>query len=102
MEDVNILRHLLEIEGQAAVLVSDAQAEADRRVKEAEEQCRQAYDTEYQKYAAELEAQYRREQDTVKAEYGKALDQYRLGLEDMPRDKDAFSAYVFSQFLDEK
>jgi vacuolar-type H+-ATPase subunit H len=102
MEDQNMLRHLLEIEGQAAVLVNDAQTEADRRIKEAEEQSRHAYDAEYQKYITELETQYHKEQEAVKAEYSAALDQYRLSLEDMPRDKGAFSAYVRSLLLDKK
>lgn len=102
MEDVNILQHLLEIEGQAALLVSDAQAEADRRVKVAEEQCRQAYEAEYQKFITKLEDQYRKDQEDVKTEYGKSLDQYRLSLQDMPRDTGAFSGYVFSLLLDKK
>jgi len=102
LEDKDILQHLLEIEGQAAALVNDAQAEADRRIKEAEEQNRQAYDSEYQKYIAALEADYQKEQDAVKAEYDKSLDEYRQGLTGMSRDNGAFSALAFSLLLGEK
>jgi regulator of protease activity HflC (stomatin/prohibitin superfamily) len=96
MEERDVLRHLLEIEGQAAVLVDDAQAEADRRVKEAEEQNHLAYDGEYQKIVAELEAVYQKEVETAKAEYNKSLDEYRMSLDAMPRDGGGFSGLAFS------
>jgi len=102
LEDTDILQHLLEIEGQAASLVNDAQAEADRRIKEAEEQNRQAYDATYQKNIAVLEADYQKEQDAVKAEYDKALDEYRQSLAGMSRNNDGFSALAYSLLLGQK
>jgi len=102
LEDTDILQHLLEIESQASTLVNDAQMEADRRVKEAEEQNRQAYDAGYQKLITELEAEYRKEQDAVKVEYDKALDEYRQSLAGMSMDANGFSALAFSLLLGEK
>jgi len=100
MEDRDVLQHLLEIEGQAAVLVDDAQAEADRRVKEAEEQNRLAYDGKYQKIVKELEAVCQKEVETAKTEYNKSLDEYRMSLDLMPRDAGAFSALAFSLLVE--
>jgi len=102
MEDKDILQHLLEIEGSAAALVDDAQAEADRRIKEAEEQNRLAYDGEYQKLIAELETEYKKELDAARAEYDKSLDEYRQSLDTMPRDNNAFSALAYSLLLGEE
>jgi vacuolar-type H+-ATPase subunit H len=102
MEDKDILQHLLVIERQAAALVDDAQAEADRRIKEAEEHNRLAYEEKYQARIAELETEYQKKEDAVRAEYDKALDEYRLSLEDMPRDNKAFSALAHSLLFGEK
>ena len=102
MDDASILQHLLEIEGKAAGLVDDAQAEADRRIKEAEEQNRLAFDEAYQKLAVELEAEYKKSLDAVKAEYDKNLDEYRAGLENMPKQNDGFSALVRSLLVDKR
>jgi vacuolar-type H+-ATPase subunit H len=102
MEDKDILQHLLEIEGEAAVLVNDAQAEADKRIKEAEEQNRLAYDGEYQNLIAELETEYKKELNAARTEYDKFLDEYRQSLDAMPRDNGAFSALIFSLLLGEE
>ena len=102
MDDTDILQHLLEIEGQATVLVDDAQAEADRRIKEAEEKNRIAFDESYQKLTAELETEYRTLTDAVKNEYNKILDEYRESLDSMPRQNENFSALAFSLLMEEK
>ncbi|GHV86419.1 hypothetical protein AGMMS50230_20270 [Spirochaetia bacterium] len=102
MEDSNILQHLLEIEANAAVLVDDAQAEADRRIKAAEEQNRLLYEKQYQSLVAELEAEYGKEQTALKARYEQSLDEYRQSLDALPLDKGAFSALAYSLLLGEK
>jgi vacuolar-type H+-ATPase subunit H len=102
MEDTDILQHLLEIEGQAATLVDDAQAEADRRIKEAEEQNRIAYDKAYQQLIAELDTDYQKTADAVQAEYNLILDEYRKSLNSMPMRKEEFSALAYSLLVEGK
>ena len=102
MEDTDILQHLLEVENQAAALVDDAQAEADRRIKEAEEQNRLAYDEAYQKLTADLEAEHQKSVEAAKTEYDRSLDEYRRSLDTMPREEGAFSALAFSLLVKEK
>jgi vacuolar-type H+-ATPase subunit H len=55
MDDEDIVGHLLKIESEAAALVLDAQAEADRRLAEAEKRSRAAYEQQYQNGLALLE-----------------------------------------------
>ena len=102
MDDSDILQHLLEIENQAAVLVDDAQAEADRRIKEAEEQNRVAFDESYQKLTAELDVEYLNSADAAKKKYNKILDDYRANLDSMPRQNESFSALAFSLLMEGK
>ena len=102
MDDKDILQHLLEIEGQAAALVDDAQAEADRRVKAAEEQNRLAYDQSYQVLIAGLNKEYRKASEDVKTEYNKLIDQYRTSLKGMPMQNERFSGLAYSLLVDGK
>ena len=47
MDNTEVLGHLLKIESEAAVLVNEAQAEADKRVTEAEKILRSGFDERF-------------------------------------------------------
>ncbi|MDR1586330.1 MAG: hypothetical protein LBS57_02605 [Treponema sp.] len=94
MNDEEILGHLLKIEAEAAALVDDAQAEADRRVSEGERLNRAAYEERYGREAAALEADYKKEIILVKDRYQKELEAYREKLNAMTADTGRFAALV--------
>jgi hypothetical protein len=100
--DRTLLRHLLDLETQAAVLVDDAQAEADRRVAEGEKRSRAGYDEAYAAEVAALEAAYTAETAAIKADYKGQLDAYREGLMAMPVNRGAFSVLAERFFIREK
>jgi F0F1-type ATP synthase membrane subunit b/b' len=99
LADGNVLGHLLKIEAEASALVDDAQAEADRRVAEAEKQNRSRYDREYGRRAAELDAAYSGEINQIKADYRSRIDEYRKSLEALSADQGCFSA-LLDKFLE--
>ncbi|MDR2259009.1 MAG: hypothetical protein LBE14_07665, partial [Treponema sp.] len=68
-----LLTHLLKIEAEAAALVNEAQAEADRRAGEGEKTNRARYEEQYGRAAAALEAAYVRDIEGAKAAYTKEL-----------------------------
>ncbi|MDR2418121.1 MAG: hypothetical protein LBD79_03605 [Treponema sp.] len=90
MDETDVLRHLLEVEAEAAALVDSAQEEADRRLAEGEKLNREYYDQRYAKEVAELDADYQKQLDTVKADYQKQLDTYRAELDAMPVNNSRF------------
>ncbi|MDR3122442.1 MAG: hypothetical protein LBU16_01510 [Treponema sp.] len=90
----DVLRRLLRVEAEAAVLVDDAQAEADRRVAEGEKESRARYDERYSQEAARLDGEYAAAVMAFKEEYQQQLDAYRESLDAMPVKKDAFFALV--------
>jgi vacuolar-type H+-ATPase subunit H len=92
--DLNILAHLLKIEADAAAMVDDAQAEADRRVAEAEKQNRALYDGEYGRQAGELDRAFTEELSRIRADYQAQLDAYRKSLDSIPVDQERFSALM--------
>ncbi|MDR1252970.1 MAG: hypothetical protein LBK62_12540 [Treponema sp.] len=92
MNDEEILAHLLKIEAEAAALVNDAQAEADRRVAEGEKQNRANYEERYQTETARLEAAYQTEKEKVKVQYQTELAVYREKLNAINADAGCFAA----------
>lgn len=94
-----VLTHLLKIEAEAAALVNEAQAEADRRAGEGEKTNRARYEEQYGRAAAALEAAYVRDIEGAKAAYTKELEAYRDSLHEIRADKNAFSA-LMTEFSD--
>jgi hypothetical protein len=94
LSERDVLTRLLKVESDAAVLVDEAQAEADRRIAEGEKANRARYDERYSREAALLDEEYARTVLSIKEEYQKQLDAYRESLKDMPVHKDAFFALV--------
>ena len=90
MEDHNVLEHLLGLENEAAVMVNNAQVEAERRLAEREKQNRAHYDEAYAHEAETLETAYQQKIAAVKGDYQKELEDYRTGLETQPVDTKAF------------
>jgi vacuolar-type H+-ATPase subunit H len=92
MDDHEVLQHLLELENEAAALVNDAQAEADRRVSDGEKQNRARFDEAYANIVKTLEASYVEELAAARDNYRKQLEAYRETLEAVPLDMPAFSS----------
>ncbi|GHV60629.1 hypothetical protein AGMMS49587_02580 [Spirochaetia bacterium] len=97
--DREVLGHLLKIEAEAAALVDDAQAEADRRIAEGERQNRSRYDEQYGREAAELEQGYKKEAAAAKEDYQNQIESYRKSLDAITVNRDRFSA-LMDDFLE--
>jgi len=99
MENNEILQHLLEIENKAATLVDDAQAEADRRVSEAEKQNRARYDEQYAREVEALEAAFSRDISLAREDYRRQLEEYHNSLKALPPDTNAFFSLAEKLFV---
>jgi hypothetical protein len=94
--DLNVLDHLLKIEADAAAMVDDAQAEADRRLAESEKRNRARYDEEYGRRALELDRLFEEELSRIRADYQAQLEAYRRTLDSIPVDQGRFSTLMDS------
>jgi F0F1-type ATP synthase membrane subunit b/b' len=92
LDDNKTLGHLLQIESEAAVLVNEAQAEADRRLAEGEQRSRAAYEARYRAEAEKLEAEYKTEKEKIQARYTQELESYREELGSLEINTERFSA----------
>ena len=94
MDNDEILNHLLKIESEAAMLVNDAQTEADRRVTEAEKQCRSAYEERYQTELTRLEGEFQKYREQIRRQYLEEIDAYRKKVSSVNIDTEAFAALM--------
>ena len=99
LREEGVLRHLLDVESQAASLVDEAQAEADRRVAEGEKENRARYDERYGLLAAKLNGEYEAAVLAVKEDYTRQLDAYASSLAAMEIQGTAFSALAEKLFF---
>jgi len=90
MEDHEVLQRLLEIENEAALMVSGAQEEADKRISEGEKQNRARYDEIYAGEVKELDQSFAVDAAETKENYRKQLEAYNDSLKIMPQYKKAF------------
>jgi vacuolar-type H+-ATPase subunit H len=83
MDDREVLQHLLSLENEASALVNDAQAEADRRTAERENQNRLRYDETYAGEVEALEKDFAQNLAIVRENCRQQLEAYRAELESM-------------------
>ena len=101
MDNNDALGNLLKIEAEAAALVADAQAEADRRVTEAEKQNRALYEERYQNELKKLENKFQKYKEQVQKQYREELGAYRKKNSSVNVDTNAFSALLDRLFAEE-
>ena len=97
-DDKNVLQHLLHLEAEASALVDGAQIEADRRLSEAEAQCRKLYDQNYSAEVERLESVYINEIAKIKEDYKNRLNAYRDELKARSVNRAAFNVLA-DQYL---
>jgi len=94
MDNDEVLGHLLKIESEAAALVNDAQAEADRRVLEAEKQNHAAYEERYRSEGERLENDYKALKEKIRRQYQTELESYSNKITSLHVDVNRFSALL--------
>jgi vacuolar-type H+-ATPase subunit H len=101
MDEHDVLGHLLQIEAEAAALVDDAQAEADKRIAGDEKRNRLNYDETFSKEAGALDEEYRKETTALREDYQKQLNAYREHISAMQVNETAFFCLLKDLLLKE-
>ena len=92
--DNDVLGHLLKIESEAAALVNNAQAEADKRVAEAEKKNRAEYDDRYREETGRLESAFQKSKELAQRQYREELEAYNQKISSIGADMDSFSVLL--------
>jgi vacuolar-type H+-ATPase subunit H len=102
MENNEVLDHLLHIEAEAAALVDNAQAEADKRLTEAEKKSRADYEDRYRKETERLESEYLDSKKKMQQHYREELNAYKEKISSVPVDISRFSALLDKLMMGEE
>ncbi|MDR2632947.1 MAG: hypothetical protein LBC51_04905 [Treponema sp.] len=89
-----VLYHLLQVENEAAALVEDAQAEADRRLAAGEQQNRMAYDERYKRELAAIDEEYTKKRAALETAYQQEREEYQESLNALPVYRERFFSLV--------
>jgi len=101
MDTTEVLGHLLKIESEAAALVNEAQAEADRRVADAEKKNRAVYDERFRGESERLEREFLKSKEAARQRYREELDAYKNTISSVTVNNELFSS-LLDKFLAEE
>jgi len=94
MQSRSVLDHLLKVEAEAAALVSDAQNEADRRIRDNEEKNRALCEERLKEQIHIHELSFKEEKENIDRRYNEALDKFREELKNVNADESCFRALL--------
>lgn len=88
------IEHLLDVERQAAELLSDAQNEYDKRLESYRIKADSQYKDAYEQLIREQEARYEQAVSRADAEHKAAFDAYCADVQSWHQDKTAFASVL--------
>ena len=94
MDTNDVLAHLLNIESEAARITDEAQAEADRRVADAEKRNRAVFDERYRTENEKLKNEVVQSTKLAHQRYLTELDAYKQDIASFDTDVDGFAAML--------
>jgi hypothetical protein len=90
-KDVNVINHLLDIEHQANGMITEAQAEADKRLNAFRTRAEADYKKQYEEIIAGLESDYKTRTEEIARNRTEAVKQYKADVVNTVQNKEAFN-----------
>lgn len=100
MDEQNVIDHLLDVEKQAASLLSDARNEVDKRKTAAREKADSDYRAAYADSIASLDENYEKERKACDDARDREYAAFSAHLDSLPRDRSAFNSWLDSLFFE--
>lgn len=99
MNETDVIGHLIQIESEAADMLLNAQAEADKRITEAKQKADNIYKEKYENLINELEDTYNQQKKQIDEEIQIKFDSYKEKVTSSNQDKRAINTklqtYIF-------
>ncbi len=90
-QEIDTIRHLIEIEKNASILISEAQTEADKRIAVAKAKADSSFREQAARIVAEKEAEYEAKIKEASAKYNDLLSEYKVKIENSLKSIDFFN-----------
>jgi vacuolar-type H+-ATPase subunit H len=94
MNNDEIIGHLLKIESEASTMVDEAQAEADKRLLEADRQYHVTFEERYSQERKRLENEFQATKEKVQQQYQAELETCRKNVAGINSDTNRFSTLL--------
>ncbi len=90
-DEQDTIAHLLQIEEEAAELISQAQIQSEKEISAARAQADSEYNQKYETMASQMEGDYNSKIAGMDQAHKNQLDEYKSQIEQTPKDLDAFN-----------
>lgn len=94
--EVAVISHLLEVERQAQSLISEAEAEADKRAAEYKAKAESEFKAAHDALIVEMDKAYKEQVEAIKKAHDEEIAAYKRSIEALPQNREAFNALVRS------
>ncbi|MFA6856209.1 MAG: hypothetical protein WCR31_03275 [Treponema sp.] len=89
--EVNVINHLLNVEHQAAGMISEAQSEADKRIAAFRTQSETEYKKQYDEIISKLEEDYKTRTDDIVHNHIESIRQYKSDVQNTAQNNESFN-----------
>jgi F0F1-type ATP synthase membrane subunit b/b' len=94
MEDTDILKHLMDIESRAQIIIADAKAESEKRLSAVKKEAEAKFERDYERRAKDLERKLVEAKAAIQREYEADIAGYERSLENLAVDAAKFARTV--------
>ena len=92
--EVNVISHLLKVESDASVLVSEAKAEAAKRVAKTQAEAEEAVKKQVEQLRQKFDADYSEKIKVLSENHKKIIDEYKETVEAVEKDTVVFDSLL--------
>ncbi|MBQ9538533.1 MAG: hypothetical protein IJU95_04625 [Treponema sp.] len=93
-DNIDITRHLLEVENEAAQMVAEAEKEADSIIAAARAEADGEFKKRYTDFVKSLESKEEESRKAFLADHDRQMDEYRQSLSSSEKDQSAFNGLL--------
>nr|WP_318711578.1 hypothetical protein [uncultured Treponema sp.] len=95
-EEVDVIKHLIEVEREASEIVLEAQKKADTLVNSAKSQADEEFRKSYSKLVEEFDSQEIIARKKINSQHNSEIQNYRESLNDLRKDVSGFNSALDS------
>lgn len=95
-EEVDVIKHLIEVEREASEIVLEAQKKADTLVNSAKSQADEEFRKSYSKLVEEFDSQEITARKKINSQHNSEIQSYRESLNDLRKDVSGFNSALDS------
>ncbi len=97
--ELDTIKHLLDIEKEAATLIDEAKIEADKRILQAKSEYNEKYKSEYDSLTKKMEAECNQAVENINKKYSDELENFKNSLEEKTLNTQEFNKTLESSFF---